>query len=436
MATDQEIRDAGFKYIPKQKYLQNPFEIPTAPQASKPAASRTGILATGGGDNYSVYNADPNTIVNMNPNFNALTDARYDNELSYVGYPGRTVQTGTKIVPGVRGDEIIMERLAPYGAPEDFYKGSIEGIPRTIAGAPGIFSVEPTYGTGPLYSTRTEAIKNMERYPSYYGMDTIGDIFELDEKGQLVKDDKGNFIRKNQPSKINELLSKGIGLIPGGTFFTKVGPFIEDMLPTNRRAILENQLGTQGVMVDNIGRIVVGPGGEYNTPEGIMAGYNVSKMTDKTFDKRTGNIAETLKDKYKFNADDIANLNAGIITEEMEEKAFNPTMKKTSNLLTNYININKAKKNFQDSSDVTDNIFDLKEDAKVPGPKKPDVSDDDKGGGIDISGAGVIRSAQNAFKGDSGPTTQQEADYGYASDYGFAKGGRVYLNLGGLASIL
>ena len=31
MATDQEIRDAGFKYIPQQKYLQNPFELPTAP---------------------------------------------------------------------------------------------------------------------------------------------------------------------------------------------------------------------------------------------------------------------------------------------------------------------------------------------------------------------------------------------------------------------
>ena len=33
MATDQEIRDAGFKYIPQQKYLQNPFELPTAPEA-------------------------------------------------------------------------------------------------------------------------------------------------------------------------------------------------------------------------------------------------------------------------------------------------------------------------------------------------------------------------------------------------------------------
>ncbi len=33
MATDQEIREAGFKYIPQQKYLQNPFELPTTPDA-------------------------------------------------------------------------------------------------------------------------------------------------------------------------------------------------------------------------------------------------------------------------------------------------------------------------------------------------------------------------------------------------------------------
>ena len=29
MATDQEIRNQGFKYIPQQRYLQNPFHLPT-----------------------------------------------------------------------------------------------------------------------------------------------------------------------------------------------------------------------------------------------------------------------------------------------------------------------------------------------------------------------------------------------------------------------
>jgi len=53
------------------------------------------------------------------------------------------------------------------------------------------------------------------------------------------------------------------------------------------------------------------------------------------------------------------------------------------------------------------------------------------GQGIDISNAGNIRSSDNNFQGDSGPTTQQESDYGYGSDFGFAKGGRAGYFFGG-----
>jgi len=43
MATDQEIRDAGYYYIPPQEYLKNPFKIPVAPQ---PPVTDSGIVAT------------------------------------------------------------------------------------------------------------------------------------------------------------------------------------------------------------------------------------------------------------------------------------------------------------------------------------------------------------------------------------------------------
>ena len=70
MATDQEIRDAGFKYIPQQQYLQNPFVLP---EDQEPVVDQ-GIVATNaftGGDGFSVYNPDPNSIVNKNyrPNY-------------------------------------------------------------------------------------------------------------------------------------------------------------------------------------------------------------------------------------------------------------------------------------------------------------------------------------------------------------------------------
>ena len=54
MATDQEIRDAGLKYVPQQKYLLNPYILPTE---EKEMITDQGIVNTnaftnsGGGGN-------------------------------------------------------------------------------------------------------------------------------------------------------------------------------------------------------------------------------------------------------------------------------------------------------------------------------------------------------------------------------------------------
>ena len=338
MATDQEIRDAGFKFIPQQQYLQNPFNLPVAPEAPVVNQGIVNTNAFNDSDGFSVYNADPNTISNMNPNRYALQDARYDNELSYVGSP--------------------------------------------VTG----------------YTTDTAAMKHMGMYPEYYGLD------------------------KPPPSKISQLISKGIGFIPGIGTLSKIGNFAAGLLPENRRAIMENQLGTQGVMVNDIGQIVVGPGGSYNTPEGIMAGYNVAKMTDETFTDRIDTIENTLKDKYNMTDEEIEDVKAGIYKGDV-----------STDLFEKIRNIEIARKNFADSSNLTDQIVDIKTDTK----NKKRGGDDGGGGGIDISGAGTIRSSDNNFQGDSGPTTQQESDYGYGSDAGFfARGGRVNFKNGGLASLL
>ena len=87
MATDQEIRDAGLKFIPQQKYLQNPFELPTTPE-EEPVINQ-GIINTnaftgGGGNDFSVYNPDPNSIINRNyqPNYDYRKSVDYNPELS------------------------------------------------------------------------------------------------------------------------------------------------------------------------------------------------------------------------------------------------------------------------------------------------------------------------------------------------------------------
>jgi hypothetical protein len=81
-------------------------------------------------------------------------------------------------------------------------------------------------------------------------------------------------------------------------------------------------------MLDNIGRIVSAPG-KYNTPEGIMAGYNpvsgglLNMLTggkkgepttyglDKSYDKRRETISKTLKEKYGMTDAEIAAAVAG-----------------------------------------------------------------------------------------------------------------------------
>jgi hypothetical protein len=91
-------------------------------------------------------------------------------------------------------------------------------------------------------------------------------------------------------------------------------------LPVNRGAIFQNELLGGGFKLDNIGRIVTD---NYNTPEGIMAGYNpvsgglLNMLTggkygepttyglDKSYDQRRETIADTLRDKYGMSEPEI-----------------------------------------------------------------------------------------------------------------------------------
>jgi hypothetical protein len=95
---------------------------------------------------------------------------------------------------------------------------------------------------------------------------------------------------------------------------------LADKLPVNRTAIFQNELLGGGFMLDDIGRIVTD---NYNTPEGIMAGYNpvsgglLNMLTggkygepttyglDKSYDQRRETIADTLRDKYGMSEPEI-----------------------------------------------------------------------------------------------------------------------------------
>ena len=63
MATDAEIRAAGLKYIPQQKYLQNPYELPIAPDPVAPVpggiTNTNAFTNSGGGGGGALQTGDP-----------------------------------------------------------------------------------------------------------------------------------------------------------------------------------------------------------------------------------------------------------------------------------------------------------------------------------------------------------------------------------------
>jgi hypothetical protein len=117
------------------------------------------------------------------------------------------------------------------------------------------------------------------------------------------------------------------------------------MMPVNERAIAENLAGQSGVRVDDLGRIV--NTGSYNTPEGVMAGYNLNQVTDETFTDRISDIGNTLQSKYGLSKEQVDGLISGELTEEdFTDSKYNlPGTNKTTNLITQIRNVKLAQDN-------------------------------------------------------------------------------------------
>jgi hypothetical protein len=179
--------------------------------------------------------------------------------------------------------------------------------------------------------------KEMNMYPEYYGVNT-----GVPKTG------------------IAAFLDKAKGFLPGMGILSRIGSTISNRLPINQRAIMENQARGIGVLTDDIGRIVAQPG-QYNTPQGIMAGYNLSQMTDKTFDKRTDKISETLGSKYGISKSDIQ----GIIDGTLDENDITAKYGITTDLISKLKNINLAKINFKKVKTKTQKIKELEAKQKL-----------------------------------------------------------------------
>ncbi len=187
-------------------------------------------------------------------------------------------------------------------------------------------------------------------------------FYNSDTAAQKMMDNYPDYYQGPKPTGIAKALGTAVNFIPGIGGLKRGAEFLSGIMPVNKRANLENQLLGSGIMLDDIGRIVTD---NYNTPEGIMAGYNAAKLTDKSFDKRTSNISKSLKEKG------LSQAQIDAVISEIEETGeytgeITDEMLGVNNLFSNLINVNKAKFNFATAREKAKLIDEIKEIAKLP----------------------------------------------------------------------
>jgi len=148
--------------------------------------------------------------------------------------------------------------------------------------------------------------------------------------------------------------------------------FLKDRLPVNKAGIFQNELLGGGFMLDNMGRLVTN---NYNTPEGIMAGYNPvsggglytlsggqkgeppTYGLDKAYDKRRDTVAKTLKEKYGMTNEEIE---AAIAGEYEGDVPINPATGLPTDLINRLDLFNQSQNLVNKKKSAAEIIFDRK----------------------------------------------------------------------------
>jgi len=237
-----------------------------------------------------------------------------------------------------------------------------------IIGDPAISPVEKLSVSGgnedgySVYNPDPNMTRTSRNYVNPFPYDPMDD-FGTSDYGYIEEPRKGipglfdQYVKTSLPA---QLLGKGFN-------------FLKDQLPVNKTGIFQNELLGAGFMLDNTGRIV---SNNYNTPQGIMAGYNpvsgglLNMLTggekgepatyglDKSYDKRRETIAKTLKEKYGMLDEDIQAAIAGEYTGET------PVDKRFNNRPTDLINrlnlLNQSQNLLNKRKSAADVIFDRK----------------------------------------------------------------------------
>ena len=320
---DQQVYDAGFKYIPRSEFLLNPFQIPQGGGATSPTQPGLPSINMGGGrggGGFNPYNTDMSTV---RQDYNAFPSRQAGEIYSRTFNPRSFDPSGVVAEAQRKYNEF---QNAPYRMPIDTPVGQRQAkyekdLKEIIMSNRERYGAQGQYDSpyDPVYSSETEARKFMDNYPEYYGVN------QTDEFGRT-----------------------GVHL-PG--ILGMGQEFLKRIMPINERAIMENEARGAGIFTDDIGRIVTD---DYNTAGGIMAGYNLNQIDSGTFDKRRGTIENTLGSKYGLS-------NAQIEAAKNDPNYSGPG----ANLIERLGLLDEAEEDIIGARKKTKQIYKLRKDKKI-----------------------------------------------------------------------
>ena len=392
---DQNIYNQGFFAVPQEKYRGGAFNFPTTEDENTGSGIQSLPVTTAlNNRNNNVFSGSTSDLTTA---FQKAVDDR-QNRLTELNRP-------IGIIPGQRGDEIIMERLAPYGAPKDFYKGSIEGIPQTIKGAPGIFTrEEPTIGrkiSDAFYSlpgfSKPQSAEDIltSGYNQPYGMGGPGIIGAI-----LGKMD--NFSNLSRPEQA--FISANMGYTGPTVFGENTTGLSKDPFGLNTRSMFGNYAERVGVESEKLGDLLSKDlaekyGVEFDEETGMFIGANAAKANQMT---------KMLRAKYNFYTQQNMNY-ADMVKKNAELSA------KRDRDLVNKLGI------------TADDAFSTTTQGGGGGIADSGYG---KGGGLDASKMGG--GSQQAKSGGQKAGGTSRTDGGW----GLADGGRVPYMMGGLTNLV
>ena len=157
-----------------------------------------------------------------------------------------------------------------------------------------IAKILPVQGGGDGFSVYNPD-PNRTRNESNYNPRTYNKVMrDTDKFGETVMPNPDLYYQpplKGIPGMVQGYMKNSIP----GQLIGKAVSGLESLLPVNQRAIYENELLGQGFQLNDIGQIV-SDGGNINTAQNIMAGYNAAKVDADTFAKRRAVIEKNMKD--------------------------------------------------------------------------------------------------------------------------------------------